>query len=78
MKYRDFWSTKRRPVAILTEYCHANKRQVATNTDGNLLHLLQDRQTLNKKNAGKRQQKHKMQPLGTPHRQHQQSPYIKD
>ena len=41
---------------------------MATNTNGNLLHLLQNGQILNGKNAGKKQQKHKMQPFGTPHK----------
>jgi len=68
MKYKNFWSTKRKPGATLAEHCHANKKQMATNTNENLPHLLQDGQTLNGKNAEKKQQKHKTQPPGTPYK----------
>jgi len=54
MKYRDFWSTRRRFGAIPAKCRHINKRQVPTNIGGNLLHLLQNGQTLNGKNAGRK------------------------
>jgi len=54
MKYKDFWSTRRRPDATPVKCCHINRKQEATNTGGNLLYLLQDGQTLNKKDTGRK------------------------